>query len=395
MSDVDAGSVIGEAGRIYGRHASVVVSASILIQTVGVMATFLVLNNGGLLMSTVLVGAIAMITTQLSIGAYTVLLLHVRAGTGLPTVSALIMQTLPRLLPLIGLAIVAGILIGVASVFLVLPGIFVAVRLAVAAPALVAGPLAISDALSSSNQLTKQAFGSAFVIVLFQGAIQFGIPYLSDRIAGPGGVENYFLANAAITALIMPLPALALAELFLRLSGYRSDPVTGLAVTGSTTPAPAHRVHVPTAPAPASPMPVPAAQTRNQAPAPQPWNQAPAAQAGHPSNEALYNPNYRPTGAPAVNHVECDPPPQPGGQPWQQPAPQQPAMQQPQQTPQPSVQQPWQQAQPPASHQPGPQQQQPWQQAQQAPQPWQQPPAPGPTAPPPTRTQSVGPPGMG
>lgn len=61
----------------------------------------------------------------------------------------------PRLLAIIGLQIVAGVIIFVGFVFFVIPGIILALILAVCLPALIAEGIGVFDSLSRSAELTK------------------------------------------------------------------------------------------------------------------------------------------------------------------------------------------------------------------------------------------------
>jgi hypothetical protein len=72
--------------------------------------------------------------------------------------------------PLIGLNILSGLMIGLATILLIFPGIMVATRWAVAVPALVLDRATISSAFSRSRDLTEgqrlRIFG-LFLVFLF------------------------------------------------------------------------------------------------------------------------------------------------------------------------------------------------------------------------------------
>ena len=232
MNPVSSAAAISEAFRVYGRHASVVVGTSILLQVLGVAASFVMIaqfGELGFLLSTF----VSSIVGAMTMGVATVLLLHLRAGSEVPTITGLVSATLPRLLPLIGLSIVMYIGVGVGFLLIIAPGIIIALRSSVAAPAMIAGRLGISDSLRSSWHLTGGHLGSTFVMLLFQGLIAVGLPFLAVRIAGDAPVaENLILAQAFAAALILPIPALASADFFLRLSGY--PPIAGSGVAAAS-----------------------------------------------------------------------------------------------------------------------------------------------------------------
>ena len=263
MKQVNSAEVLGEAFKTYGRHASVVVGTSIFIQVLGAMASFVILGKTGEA-GFGLVGAVALVTSQLTLGVCTLLLLQIRAGSDVPTITTLITAALPRLLLLLWLAIIMSVAIGLASIFFVLPGLYLSLRWSVASPAMIAGKLSATDSLRSSAALTSGNFLSVFVIVLFQSAVSIVAPFIAMRMANLN-IENYVMGLAVVMAIVGPLPALALAEMFLRLAGYSPDGVVEVA-----TPAgPAHRVHVPLGHAPSGGMPAvaAAASTQDWAPA--------------------------------------------------------------------------------------------------------------------------------
>lgn len=235
MQPRNAIDVLKEAFRIYSHHASVVVGASLLLLGTQVIVSLLLLSQfgpGAYWMTTV----VSMLIAQLMIGTYTLLLMHLRAGHERPTIGYLIKATLPFTHSLFWLAILVTIGVGAGTILLLIPGIYVAVRWSVAAPALIGRRAGAIDAMKASWGLTADAQGAAFVIVLFQGVIGQSVPLISAQFAPRQALEDVILVQGFVSALAAPLAALALAELFLRLTGYAPAGTPG--VSAAPTPAP-------------------------------------------------------------------------------------------------------------------------------------------------------------
>ena len=167
MSSVNAGSVVGEATRLYGdtprpssarRSPSRPSGSSDLRRAEGL----------GPFAGILCVALVTLTTMQLTLGALSVLLLHIRRDGEVPPINELISSTLPRLPGLIGLALLSSIGIGIGFLLFIAPGLYLMVRWAVAVPAMMTGRLSASDALESSRGLTKDGVGATVLIVLFQ-----------------------------------------------------------------------------------------------------------------------------------------------------------------------------------------------------------------------------------
>jgi hypothetical protein len=374
----DAATALGEAVKIYSRHAFVIVGTSIMVQLVSLMLTFTFMGAGGL------VGAagslIPLAASMLLTGVLTTILLSIRETGTVPPISEVITRALPMVPAIFGISFLSGIAVGFATIAFILPGIYVYLRLALGPALLVLSRQGVIDSMKASWAITGSAKGSVFVLVMVQFGASFGIVYLAYKAAGGAfaNEENFRVAQAFVTALIIPIPTLAFGDLTLRLSGIYPDPATGIRLA-NTAAGPAHRVHVPSGvhtptnhitgaqpaagfggaqplPAYGAPQPTPAygvpqpaglhgAHAPHQPMQPQPqslWNKAPQQQAAaHPHFTDPPAPIYAPPPPPAqaVHPFTAPQQPyaQPAPQPYAQPAPQQP---QPQPYAQPAPQQP-------------------------------------------------------
>lgn len=112
-----------------------------------------------------------------------------------------IQVALQRLLPMIGLAICVGLLTGLATILLIVPGLMVACRYYVAMPACIAEQTGVFDSMSRSAFLTKgyrwQVLGM-FLLVLLGGLIVGAIFGLVFAVTGKVGLQIVTQAVAAV-----------------------------------------------------------------------------------------------------------------------------------------------------------------------------------------------------
>jgi len=110
---------------------------------------------------------------------------------------------LQRLLPMIGLAICVGLLTGLATILLIVPGLMLACRYYVAMPACLAEQTGVFDSMSRSAFLTKgyrwQVLGM-FLLILIGGVVvgaTFGLVFAAT---GKVGLQIATQAVAAVVA---------------------------------------------------------------------------------------------------------------------------------------------------------------------------------------------------
>lgn len=119
---------------------------------------------------------------------------------------------LSLILPVIGVAILAGLAVGIGMILLVVPGIIIAVMLWVAIPAAVVERPGVIDCLKRSADLTKgyrwQVFGILLIIVVVALVIGFVLQYLLLPI---GGSTLYSIGNWIVSAVFGAFSATAAA----------------------------------------------------------------------------------------------------------------------------------------------------------------------------------------
>jgi hypothetical protein len=120
-----------------------------------------------------------------------------------------------RWLPMLGLMLGAGILTLIGFIFLIVPGVLLALRWCVAAPALVLEDRGIGDAMGRSVALTKDRRWSIFLLFLIFFGIEFviqavlsaiGVGYRSAGMSLPFGARPHM---PAIVILLTPLISVA------------------------------------------------------------------------------------------------------------------------------------------------------------------------------------------
>lgn len=138
-------------------------------------------------------------------------------------------------LPLIGLNILFGLAVGFASLFLLVPGIILAIMWAVALPARAVEPIGVIAAFGRSRTLTRGArwtiFGFAVVLVLILlalgmvvgiGAIATG--GLPDAAAAPAFPIGTTILNAITSTLSTAIVAALHASLYVELREWKEGP---------------------------------------------------------------------------------------------------------------------------------------------------------------------------
>lgn len=109
---------------------------------------------------------------------------------------------LSLILPMIGVAILAGLAIGLGFILLIVPGIIIAVMLWVAIPAAVVERPGVVASLSRSAELTKgyrwPVFGILVIIVVLAMVVGFVIQFVLAMIGGP---TLYALGNWVVNAV--------------------------------------------------------------------------------------------------------------------------------------------------------------------------------------------------
>lgn len=151
-----------------------------------------------------------------------------------PEVGQSLLQALKLLLPMIGIALLSSILIGLGLVLLVVPGIIAYIMLIVAVPVLVEERGGVAHALQRSRELTKGSRWRIFLLILvFLLAWLIVYAVAAFAISALGLEIRWMLAlvEGVSAALIGLLMSAMLASLYLELRTVKEGATTdGLAL---------------------------------------------------------------------------------------------------------------------------------------------------------------------
>lgn len=129
-----------------------------------------------------------------------------------------------RTLSLVGIAIVSSIAAGIAAIFFVIPGIYVALRLGLAPAACVIDDMSITDSLSESWAVAQGNLLKLFGIQLATGLVSVAVVGVLvvatgnvDAITQPNssGLFVPFLLLSPVTAVLAPITQFAVARVYL------------------------------------------------------------------------------------------------------------------------------------------------------------------------------------
>ncbi len=181
---------------------------------VSVVRPALLQGNPGMMGAlTVLVGLVSLLTGLLLQAALTRASIDDLSGKGV-SLGAALSTGLAVMLPMLGLGIVIGVAVAVGFLLLIVPGVYLALRWAVAAPVLVVEKAGIFAAMERSAGLTQNhrwgIFGLVVLYVLFavvvQVVIALIIPGSAEALAGAVEPSILFLvimtAVQAVTSMI-------------------------------------------------------------------------------------------------------------------------------------------------------------------------------------------------
>ena len=211
---LDIGGVFDAAGEIYKQSFGTVwIVALILLVPAEIIIALL--GSGGILglIGTLvhwaavawLAGSVVKIVQNVETGGY------VQMGVG-----EILGSVTPLLVSIILLQIVTGILIGIGTIFLIVPGVILALMWCVAVPSLVVEKLGVFDAMGRSSDLTRDnrmrilGIGLLVFFAIIGIAIVVGLLSLASWILGA-------LVGIVLGVLIYPYVSILAAVLYYRL----------------------------------------------------------------------------------------------------------------------------------------------------------------------------------
>ncbi len=211
--------LLQEALEVYRRHFAVLFPLALIV---GLIQAMLLLGlgsddptelSGGDLLATTL----SLLPTLVFLAFTVELLRDVRASRDVRPTGELVRDLLPVLLPLLAIAVLAGIAVAIGLVLLIVPGLFLATIWAVVVPVFMVERPGIAGSFDRSRALVRgygwSVFGTLALVVLISllGAIFAAIVSVDPTSAVGGFVQ------LVITSLVTPATALVMGGLYFRL----------------------------------------------------------------------------------------------------------------------------------------------------------------------------------
>jgi Uncharacterised protein family (UPF0259) len=219
---LDVGGTLKQVFSTYRAQAGVLLSVAFVLYLVvavvdGILAGSLLLVPLGFAVGTV----VATLYQGMVVG----LVRDVQDGRRDSTVGDLINATLPVVLPLIGVGILAGIAIGIGFLLFFIPGLILLTIWAVIAPVVVVERKGVMDSFGRSRELVHdngwQVFG--VIIVAFLISAVAGAALILAGTAVSDSVGMRILATLIAEALTAPIAALAAATIYFRLLAIKGE----------------------------------------------------------------------------------------------------------------------------------------------------------------------------
>lgn len=216
---VEPAGLLQEALEIYRQHFGVLFPLALIV---GLIQAMLLLGLGSddptKMTSGDLIATTLSLLPTLVFLAFTVELLRdVRAGRDVRPTGELVRSVLPVLLPLLAIAVLAGIAVGIGLILLIVPGLFLATIWAVVVPVFMLERPGIAASFDRSRALVRgygwSVFGTLLLVVLISllGAILAAVVSVDPTSAVGGFVQ------LVITSLVTPATALVMGGLYFRL----------------------------------------------------------------------------------------------------------------------------------------------------------------------------------
>jgi hypothetical protein len=216
MRKLEVGDTLAEVFAIYREQAGVLLPIAFWMFLVVAIVNGVAGEDNGLVGLSLLVSLIVGILYQ---GVVVNLVRELKQGGEVASMGALVSQTLPFVGPLVGVALLAGIGIGIGFVLLIVPGLFLLTIWAVLAPAVVIERRGVLEAFRRSREMVEgsnwQVFGVLLATIAITAAVGLVLSSIAASLASGPIVRVVFTAIAStVTA---PIGGLVAGVLYFRL----------------------------------------------------------------------------------------------------------------------------------------------------------------------------------
>jgi hypothetical protein len=232
---LDVGSTLSQIFSTYGQQAGVLLPLAFGLFLLVAILTGLFAGSFLLSLIAIIVGVIAGTLYQ---GMVVSLVRDVQDGTRDSSVSQLVEETWPVVLPLIGAGILAGIGITIGTFLFIVPGLILLTIWSVIAPVIVVERSGAIDAFGRSRALVKghgwQVFGVIVVVFLIAAVASFVFRKIGAGISDSFAMLALFSLIAS--TLTAPITALAASVIYFRLIALQGE--SAVTEPGSASDAP-------------------------------------------------------------------------------------------------------------------------------------------------------------
>jgi hypothetical protein len=242
MTPLSPGRVIGRAWEVYRDQAGVLLPAALGV--FALQAILALVLTGALAAVAGLLGLVLTIFYQ---GMVVQLVRDVQDGRRDASVGDLFRSVAPVFWPLLAVAILFGLGVGIGFVLLVVPGLFLLTIWSVTAPVTVIEQPGILRAFGRSRALVRGYGWPVFGVIVLVFLVAIAVSIVAGLIAAPLGDGGQTVVQWIVNALLAPLAALTSAVLYFTLRELRGETRAG--ASGATDPMDAPEE--PTAPGPA------------------------------------------------------------------------------------------------------------------------------------------------
>lgn len=216
--DIEIGRILNEAFRIYGDNLAPLLGSAAVIFLIAGAIRGLLFDSGGIILG--LLAAIITVAAQfLYVGFVVKLVEDVRDGRRDFSVGELFSDAAGKILPLVLVAIIAGIIIGVGFLLLIIPGLFLLTYLFVVAPAVVVEDENAFSAMGRSWNLVKGQGLSVFGVIVVTVLIVIGVSIVFSLIGSAFGTGGVIVFSVLSSIVLAPIWALITSVVFFDLGG--------------------------------------------------------------------------------------------------------------------------------------------------------------------------------
>src|SRR3954464_10712640 len=229
MPEIRPGAIIGRAFQIYRDQAATLLEAALIIFAIQFLLALLLPKLF------FIAGLAAFILSVFYGGMVVNLVRDVEDGRRDHSTGELFRSVTPVLLPLLGLAIVAGIGIAIGFVLLIIPGLILLTIWAVAAPVMVIEHPGVFTALGRSRDLVRGYGWPVFGTIVLAALIDLAVNIVAAVVASGLSDAGTAVLNWIAATLTAPIFALTSAGLYFAPLAVRGP-------AGQTEPPPPPRI---------------------------------------------------------------------------------------------------------------------------------------------------------